>query len=94
LGFTDTIDDGIWKFSDVTLNPDTKACGHPMGLEQCLRRWGSLRRGGRLNQFASVPLDTLFNLIGHQVATAPEPGTLALMAGAAGLLAAFRRRKA
>jgi hypothetical protein len=36
----------------------------------------------------------LFNLTGDQVTGTPEPGTIALMAGAAGLFAAFRRRNA
>lgn len=103
LGFTDTIDNGIWEFSNVTLNPATQYFFYMDtvgGTAALLWPTGDHYTGGDAagsggpGTFALVSgADMLFVLTGDPVAAAPEPATLALMAGAAGLLAAFRRKR-
>jgi hypothetical protein len=105
LGFTNTIGNGIWDFNGVTLNPQTQyffymdsVVGTPaIKLDAAGSYAGGVAYGdGGDRSYASVAgYDALFVLKGSQVSSGtPEPGTLALMAGAAAMLAAFRRRRA
>jgi hypothetical protein len=104
LGFTDTIDDGVWIFNTVlTLNPNTqyffymnKTTPTGTGVYVGDGYAGGIAYGNAGGgSFAGVSsADIQFRLTGDQVTGAPEPGTLALMAGAVGLLTAVRRRKA
>ncbi|HVW08038.1 MAG TPA: PEP-CTERM sorting domain-containing protein [Bryobacteraceae bacterium] len=103
LGFTNTIDNGSWIFSDVTLNPDTQyffymdadtpqgtgvlvGSGYAGGIA-----WGN---GGSGDYTGVSSADIQFSLSGDVVSGAPEPGTLALAFGAAGLFAVLRRKTA
>lgn len=104
LDYTNTIDNGIWKFSDLTLNPDTQYYFYmdsivPLGQAVLLTESGGTYAGGDAygaggGSFVDVSgADMQFVLTGDQVTATPEPGTLALAFGAAGLIAALRRRK-
>src|SRR5262249_373792 len=105
LGFTNTINDGVWDFSGVTLEPDTPYFFYmdsvgPLGQAIDLVARGDPYPGGNTyaggpGAYSSFPgADMLFVLTGDQVSSAPEPGTLEFMAGAAAMVAALRRRRA
>lgn len=101
LGFTDTINSGVWDFSNVTLNPDTQYFFYmdtavPLGT--AINLDGDVYAGGAAygaggGSFVTGAADLEFTLTGNQVAGAPEPGTLPLMAGAGAILALALSRK-
>jgi len=104
LGFTNTISDGIWEFSNVTLNPGTQYFFYmdgivPLGeviklVTTDVYAGGNISTNSPSGSFTSYTFaDALFVVTGNQVSGAPEPGTLALMAGAAAILALSRRRR-
>lgn len=103
LDFTNTVVDNVWTFDNLTLNPNTQYfflmdSNPTMALKLALTNpyaGGVLYASGGAGSFQAIPsADMLFVLSGDEVATAPEPGTWALMTGAAGMVAWFRRRNA
>lgn len=105
LGFTSTINDGTWDFSGVTLQPSTQyffymnslvPLGNAVELDTSSSyTGGSVYYSGSVSSsYANVSSASAeFDLTGTQVSGAPEPGTALLMAGAAALVAIFRRRR-